>query len=153
MGQNKKQRNVNVYNLLIIDESGSMHKIYEQALSGINETINTIRGAQKKYPDQHHFVSVVSFEGQGPQGVKTRRPAVPADLLGRYPEPAEGSSSSRARPGISAPKMTFIGADPAFKTGVGTVFGLFRTRGTSFTVLTGRISGKCVFIGQKRIME
>ena len=36
----QKKRNVNVYNLLIIDESGSMSRIYDQALSGINETLN-----------------------------------------------------------------------------------------------------------------
>ena len=77
MGQNQKKRNVNVYNLLIIDESGSMYKIYEQALSGINETISSIRMAQKKFPEQHHFVSVVSFEGHGPQGVKQRRDRIP----------------------------------------------------------------------------
>ena len=81
MGQNKKRRNVNVYNLLIIDESGSMYKIYEQALSGINETISSVRTAQKKYPDQHHYVSVVSFEGHGPQGVKTRRDRVPISKM------------------------------------------------------------------------
>ncbi len=77
MAQNQKKRNVNVYNLLIIDESGSMHAIYEQALSGINETINTVRAAQKKYPEQHHFVSIVSFEGTGPDRIKTRRDRVP----------------------------------------------------------------------------
>jgi len=77
MAQNHSKRNVNVYNLLIIDESGSMYKIYEQALSGINETISSIRAAQKKFPDQHHFVSVVSFEGHTPHGIKTRRDRIP----------------------------------------------------------------------------
>lgn len=81
MAKNQKKRNVNVYNLLIIDESGSMYKIYEQALSGINETISSVRTAQKKYPDQHHYVSVVSFEGHGPQGVKTRRDRVPISKM------------------------------------------------------------------------
>ena len=31
-----EKKSINVYNLLIIDESGSMHSIYDQALSGIN---------------------------------------------------------------------------------------------------------------------
>ena len=42
-----EKKSINVYNLLIIDESGSMHSIYDQALSGINETLNGIRNAQK----------------------------------------------------------------------------------------------------------
>ena len=81
MAKNQRKRNVNVYNLLIIDESGSMHAIYEQALSGINETISSIRAAQNKFPEQNHFVSVVSFEGHGPQGVKTRRDRVPISKM------------------------------------------------------------------------
>ena len=36
----------NIYNLIILDESGSMTSIYEQALGGANETIQTIRVAQ-----------------------------------------------------------------------------------------------------------
>ena len=36
----------NIYNFIILDESGSMTSIYEQALGGANETILTIRVAQ-----------------------------------------------------------------------------------------------------------
>ena len=32
-----------IYNLIIIDESGSMHAIKQQAIDNINETIQTIR--------------------------------------------------------------------------------------------------------------
>ena len=35
----------NIYNLIILDESGSMSSIYDQALGGANETIQTIRTA------------------------------------------------------------------------------------------------------------
>ena len=36
-----------IYNLIIVDESGSMHSLRDATLSGINETINTIKGTKK----------------------------------------------------------------------------------------------------------
>lgn len=53
-----KQR---VFNLIILDESGSMNSIEKQAIDGVNETVQTIRAAQKKHPEQEHLVSLVSF--------------------------------------------------------------------------------------------
>ena len=76
-----EKKSINVYNLLIIDESGSMHSIYDQALSGINETLNGIRNAQRDYPGQNQYVSIVTFEGDGVAGVKTRRDRVPASKV------------------------------------------------------------------------
>lgn len=51
-----------VHNLLLLDESGSMQSIYRPALSGVNETLQTIRGAQDEHPDQEHFVSLIAFD-------------------------------------------------------------------------------------------
>ncbi len=48
-GQARKQR---VYNLIILDESGSMETIAKQAVSGLNETFQTIRNAQKEHQEQ-----------------------------------------------------------------------------------------------------
>lgn len=53
-----KQR---IFNLIILDESGSMSSIERQAVEGINETIHTIRGAQEKHDNQEHFLTLVSF--------------------------------------------------------------------------------------------
>lgn len=53
-----KQR---VFNLIILDESGSMATISKQAVSGLNETFQTIRNAQKEHQDQQHFISFVTF--------------------------------------------------------------------------------------------
>ena len=63
-----------IYNLIIIDESGSMHAIKQQAIDNINETIQTIRHAEKKYEDQEHFVTVVTFNDD----VKTIHDCIPA---------------------------------------------------------------------------
>ena len=53
-----KQR---VFNLIILDESGSMCSIEKQAIDGVNETVQTIRAAQKKHEDQEHYLTLVSF--------------------------------------------------------------------------------------------
>lgn len=51
-----------IYNLVIVDESGSMGRLREATLSGINETIGTIRSAQDEFADtQEHFLTLVSF--------------------------------------------------------------------------------------------
>ena len=50
-----------IFNLVIIDESGSMHCIEKEAIDNVNETIQTIRKAQQMHPDQEHYVSVVTF--------------------------------------------------------------------------------------------
>ncbi len=39
-----------IYNLIILDESGSMDCVKSQTISGCNETINTIRSAQEALP-------------------------------------------------------------------------------------------------------
>ena len=50
-----------IFNLIIIDESGSMYGIKQQAINSVNETIQTIRAAQNRNENQEHFVSIVSF--------------------------------------------------------------------------------------------
>lgn len=57
-----KKLKTNVYNLIILDESGSMSCIKRLALNGLNETLQTIRMAQKDFPDQKQFVSILSFD-------------------------------------------------------------------------------------------
>lgn len=51
-----------VHNLIILDESGSMMSIYQPALTGVNETLQTIREAQKEHDDQAHFVTLITFD-------------------------------------------------------------------------------------------
>ena len=50
-----------IYNLIILDESGSMDHIRMQALSGANETLQTIRMAQKENPADNQMVSFVTL--------------------------------------------------------------------------------------------
>lgn len=56
---NKKAQ---VYNLIILDKSGSMSSIEKAAIAGFNETLGGIRSAQKQFSDsQEHFVSLLTF--------------------------------------------------------------------------------------------
>ncbi|MGM9852741.1 MAG: VWA domain-containing protein [Muribaculaceae bacterium] len=52
-----------VFNLIILDESGSMYDLKKATISGCNETLNVIRGAQKQAGDrQRHLVSIYAFQ-------------------------------------------------------------------------------------------
>ena len=40
-----------IHNLIILDESGSMSRIRDMAVSGANETLQTIRAAVQDHPE------------------------------------------------------------------------------------------------------
>jgi uncharacterized protein YegL len=54
-----------VHNLIILDESGSMESIKGQIIQGFNEIVQTIKGVEKDFPEQEHFISFVTFNGRG----------------------------------------------------------------------------------------
>lgn len=64
-----------VHNLLILDESGSMSSIYQPALTGVNETLQTIRKAQKEHLYQEHFVTLVAFDSSHYNQIYKNTPA------------------------------------------------------------------------------
>ena len=53
-----------VFNLIIVDESGSMSVIRKQAFSGMNETLSTVRTMQEKYPETEQHVTLVTFDSE-----------------------------------------------------------------------------------------
>ncbi|WP_297901454.1 vWA domain-containing protein [uncultured Parabacteroides sp.] len=65
---------IKVFNLIILDESGSMQSIKKEAIDSVNETVQTIRFAEKKNEDQEHCVSLVTFN----DNIKTVYDCVPA---------------------------------------------------------------------------
>ena len=67
----KSQR---IFNLIILDESGSMQTIEKQAVSGLNETFQTIINAQKEHREQRHFITFVTFNGNAIRTVMNRLP-------------------------------------------------------------------------------
>ena len=64
-----------IFNLIIIDVSGSMQSIKREAIDSVNETIQTIRSAQNKHDDQEHYVSLITFNDD----VKTVYKCVPVN--------------------------------------------------------------------------
>ena len=69
------------YNLILLDESGSMETIRQSALSAINETLQTIKKVQKENNEFEHSISFVTFSGNGTEGVKFVRFNTPADAM------------------------------------------------------------------------
>ena len=60
--ESKHGDKLKVYNLIILDKSGSMSSIAEAAISGFNETVGGIRSAQERLADsQEHYVSLYVF--------------------------------------------------------------------------------------------
>lgn len=53
---------LNVYHLIILDESGSMMPVRHQTVDGCNETIQTVRRMQEINADQKHYVSIYMFQ-------------------------------------------------------------------------------------------
>ncbi len=62
-------QNRTVHNLIILDESGSMESIKRSTITGFNEVVQTIKGVEKQFPEQRHFISFVTFNGFG---IKTK---------------------------------------------------------------------------------
>ena len=57
-----KQTKTQVFNVVILDKSGSMESIRQAAIDGFNETLAGIQKAQEKYAStQDHFVSLLTF--------------------------------------------------------------------------------------------
>ena len=54
-----------VHNLIILDESGSMESIKKTIIEGFNEIVQTVKGIEKDFPEQEHFISLVTFNGRG----------------------------------------------------------------------------------------
>ena len=78
----KKEGKANIYNVVILDESGSMQDIKQEAINGYNETLQTIQAAQKEHADsQEHFVTLVTFDSRATKTVYDRVPCTQAAEL------------------------------------------------------------------------
>lgn len=71
-----------VFNVIILDKSGSMSCIRKAAIEGFNETLAGIKKAQEKYAEtQEHFVSLVAFCSCETRQIFDRVPAAEARPL------------------------------------------------------------------------
>ena len=93
---------MNIYNVIILDESGSMSSIYQETLNSVNEVLSGIRKDQEEHPEQKNFVTIVTFEGDGIKGIKTRRDRVPIESIKDF-------SNADYRPGGCTPLYDAMG--------------------------------------------
>jgi uncharacterized protein YegL len=70
----------NIINLIILDASGSMESIYNQALTGVNETIQTIQMGQEEHPDLKQHLTLATFNS-GTNYLKVKYSYVPIDQV------------------------------------------------------------------------
>ena len=71
-----------IYNLVILDKSGSMESIRTEAINGYNETLGSIKATQLKHMDtQEHFVSLAAFCNCGIDMIYDMTPIKDADKL------------------------------------------------------------------------
>lgn len=76
------QTKTQVYNLVILDKSGSMDSIRKEAVDGYNETLGSIRAAQLKHLDtQEHYVSLAAFCDCGIDMIYDKTPIKDAEKL------------------------------------------------------------------------
>lgn len=59
------EQKVKVFNLIIVDESGSMNNIREATISSFNELIQDYKQQNKEFPEQEHYVTFLSFNSSG----------------------------------------------------------------------------------------
>lgn len=82
-----------VFNLIIVDESGSMSVIRRQALAGMNETVETVKAMQERYPGMEQRISLLTFDSSHKTFLLDNAPAGQARRL----------SESDYRPGGATP--------------------------------------------------
>ena len=63
-----------ISHLIVLDASGSMYSIRQEAIAGVVETVQTIRSAQEKNAGQEQLLSLVVFNGSSIATVYDRMP-------------------------------------------------------------------------------
>ena len=88
-----------VFNLIIVDESGSMCVIEKQALMGLNETIETVKKMQGLHKDMEQRVTLITFDSTHKRYVFDNVPASATHKL----------TNKEYRPGGATPLYDAIG--------------------------------------------
>ena len=83
MNENQKPTTkTRIYNLIILDKSGSMSSIRQAAFTGCNEVLNGIKAAAEKHADsQEHFASLMLFDTESMPYILDMVPAEQLELM------------------------------------------------------------------------
>lgn len=88
-----------VHNFILLDESGSMGSIKQTIIAGFNEIVQTVKGIGNEFPEQKHFISLVSFNGLGTKVLHFMDPV----------EKLEQINDKNYRPNASTPLFDALG--------------------------------------------
>ena len=88
-----------VHNLIVLDESGSMGSIKSTIIQGFNEIVQTIKGIESQFPEQEHFISLISFNGLGQKVLHFNEPVAKLEQI----------DDSKYQPDASTPLYDAIG--------------------------------------------
>ena len=78
----KKNEKTRVYNVIIMDRSGSMWDIQKPAIQGYNEVLGGVKAAAKKFKDtQEQYFTLVLFDSASIDEVYWNSPAADAAIL------------------------------------------------------------------------
>ena len=95
-----------IFNLIIVDESGSMGYIRKQAFEGLNDTIGTIRKMQKEQPDIEQRITLLTFDSDHKTFLYDNQPAEACRML-RWEQYEPGAATRSTTPsGRAFPRST-----------------------------------------------
>jgi Mg-chelatase subunit ChlD len=100
-----------IYNLIILDESGSMESIRQSTISGFNEIVQTTKEMQKQFPDEQHYISLVTFNGTGIRTVHDRQPVHQLEEIDNRVYRPNSSTPLHDAIGLSITRLKFDIAD------------------------------------------
>ena len=101
----RQENEKRIYNLVILDESGSMESIRQQSLDGVNDLISSIRKAQEQHPDDNQRFCLVTFDS----GSGSDRPNVRPIVNSARIEEVEDLTLSQYHPDGCTPLYDAIG--------------------------------------------
>lgn len=73
-----------VLNLIILDESGSMAGLERASVNGVNETIQTIKGAYEQFPEQEQLLTFITFSNRVDSDYRTQFSFLPISKVKEF---------------------------------------------------------------------
>ena len=100
-----------VFNLIVVDESGSMCVIEKQALAGLNETIQTVKKVQDVHPDMEQHITIMTFDSGHKRYIYDNVLAKDATMLSKKDYNPGGATPLYDAVGIAISKLNAITTD------------------------------------------
>lgn len=100
-----------VFNLIVVDESGSMCVIEKQALAGLNETIQTVKKVQDVHPDMEQHITIMTFDSGHKRYIYDNVLAKDATMLSKKDYNPGGATPLYDAVGIAISRLNAITTD------------------------------------------